>query len=101
MGTYTYTIFDANPHTSGGTAWPSHTDIEIEAESDEDALEEVRDALSVESSRLSVSDGYDVGQRLYALLWDSEGILVGEPTYDLTEEDLGVDESQDETAGVV
>ena len=56
--TYTYTIFDADPSASSGTAWPTHQDIEIEAASDEDALEAVRDVMSIESAGLSAADGY-------------------------------------------
>jgi hypothetical protein len=92
---YTYTIFDANPNTSSGTAWPSHEDIEIEAESDAEALGAVRDVMSTEAAGLNASDGYDVGQRLYALVWDADTVIVGEPTYELTAEDLGVEADDD------
>jgi hypothetical protein len=88
---YSYTIFDANPNSSSGTAWPSHEDIAIEAESDAEALDSVREVMSTESAGLHASDGYDVGQRLYALVWDADSVLVGEPTYDLTADDLGAE----------
>lgn len=87
MTMYTYTIFDANPHQTSGTAWPTHSDLEIEADSDEEALGEVRDVMSIEAAGLNEADGYDVGQTLYAFVWQ-DGIMVGEPTYDLTIEDL-------------
>jgi hypothetical protein len=92
MSTYTYTIYDSDPHTSGGTAWPSHEDIEIEAASDEEAINAVRDVMSVEAAGLNQADGYEVGQTLYALVWDPYAALVGEPTYELTAEDLGVED---------
>jgi hypothetical protein len=87
---YTFTIFDANPNSSSGTAWPSHQDEALEADSDEAAIEAVRDVMDVESAGLSCDDGYDVGQRLYAIVWDADGMIVGDPTYELTAEDLGV-----------
>ena len=88
MSLYTYTIFDADPNSSSGTAWPSHDDIEIAADSDADALEVVRDEMCIEASGLNVQDGYDVGQRLYAIVWAEDGTIVGQPTYALTAEDL-------------
>jgi hypothetical protein len=88
--TYTYTIYDSGPHSSSGTAWPTHEDIEIEAGSDEEAIEAVRDIMSTEAAGLNPTDGYDVGQRLYACVWDSDQVIVGEPTYTLTDDDLGV-----------
>ncbi len=91
MAKYTYTIFDANPNDSSGTAWPDHDDVEIESDSDDEAIETVRATMSVEAAGLNASDGYDVGQRLYALVWDADEIIVGEPTYELTAEDLGVE----------
>jgi hypothetical protein len=90
--TYTYTIFDSNPHSSSGAAWPSHEYIEIEAESDAEALDAVRDVMRVEAAGLDASD-YDVRQRLYARVWDSR--IVGEPTYQLTAEDLGLESDDD------
>jgi hypothetical protein len=87
---YTYTIFDANPHASSGTAWPSHDDIELEADSDAEAVDAVRDTMSTEAAGLSPADGYEPGQRLFALVWSDDRTIVGEPTYELTHEDLGV-----------
>lgn len=88
---FTYTIFDASPHVSSGTAWDTHTEESIEADSIEDAIQEVGDVLEIEAAGLSTADGYEAGQRLYALVWDEDGVIVGEPTYALTEEDLGVE----------
>lgn len=90
MADYTYTIFDANPNTSSGTAWPTHQDLDIEAESDEEALAAVRDVMSTEAAALNTEDGYQVGQLLYAIVWDENTVIVGEPTYELTAGDLGV-----------
>jgi hypothetical protein len=85
---YTYTIFDADPNSSSNIAWPSHEDREIEAESDEAAIEAVRDVMSVEACGLHTSDGYEVGDRLYSIVWSADTGIVGEPTYLLTEDDL-------------
>lgn len=86
--TYTYTIFDADPASSSGTAWPTHSDIEIEATTDDEAIAAVRDAMEVEAAGLSQADGYEVGQRLYAYVWDADGTIVAMPTYTLTADDL-------------
>lgn len=95
MASYLYTIFDANPNTSSGTAWPTHEDVELEADSDEEAIEEVRDVMSTEAAGLSTSDGYEVGDLLHAIVWDEDGTIIGTPTYELTAEDLGVEDHSD------
>lgn len=91
MSKFTYTVFDSNPNTSSGTAWPTHDGIELEADSDDEAVSDVRDVMSIEAAGLCASDGYDVGQCLYALVWSDDGTIVGQPTYALTAEDLGED----------
>jgi hypothetical protein len=88
MTTYTYTVYDGDPATSGPCSWPSHDDIEIEAANDEDALAEVRDIVEIAAAGLSIADGYTVGQRLYATVWDADETIVGQVTHDLTAEDL-------------
>lgn len=90
MATYIYSIYDANPNEVIGTVWPHHDREEIEADSDTEAIEEVESILSSEASGLRPEDGYEVGQRLYAHVWES-GTIIGYPTYDLTAEDLGVE----------
>lgn len=95
MATYTYTVFDANPNSSSGTEWPSHSDIEIEADSDEEAIDDVRDVMSVEAAGLNAEDGYSAGDVLHALVWSEDGTIIGTPTYTLTAEDMGEDDEQD------
>jgi len=90
---YTYTIFDADPAVSGPSAWPSHEDLEIEADSSEDAVSDVAAELDVEAAGLSPSDGYEVGQTIYALVWDADGQVIARLTHDLSAEDLGADKS--------
>lgn len=87
MARYTYTIFDSNPHETSGTAWPSHTSADVEAETDADACDQVANIMGNEAEGLYASDGYEPGQRLWALVW-SDGTIVGEPTYTITAEDL-------------
>lgn len=93
--TYTYTIFDSDPNSSSGTAWPEHEDIELEAESDEAAVEAVREIMQSAAVELCPSDGYEVGQKLYAIVWsgDKHQAIVGHATYSLTAVDLGIDKS--------
>lgn len=90
MNTYRYTIFDANPQTSSGTDWPSHSRVELSAASDKDAEDAVCDVMQAEAERgvCRPDDGYKVGQKLYAIIWGDDGQIVGEPTYTLTAEDL-------------
>jgi len=85
MSTYTYTIYDAAPQTSGDVAWPHRANIEIAAQSDETAVATILEVLRTEAAGLSVADGYAVGQCLHALVRDESGQIVGEPTYELTE----------------
>lgn len=89
---YTYTIFDADPQSSSGTEWPSHHDLEIEADSDADAIEEVESVMSVQAAGLNPSDGYEAGESIHAIVWAEDGAIVGQPSYELTHEDLGTEE---------
>jgi hypothetical protein len=77
-GSYTYTIFDAPPSMSGGTAWPSHENVEVEADSPEEALEV---ALSEAEIYGDTCDEYDDGYVLYVLVWDADGIVVADGTH--------------------
>jgi hypothetical protein len=92
MGKYTYTIFDASPQSSSGTEWPTHSDVAVEADSNEEAIEEVRDEMAGEAKGLNPSDGYSVGEDIHAIVWDEDGTIVGQPTYELTYDDLGLTE---------
>lgn len=91
MATYTYTIFDANPNSASGTAWASHTEEEVEADDNAGARAQVLGIMEVEAAGLDPSDGYDVGDTLYGLVWDADGVSAGQVEYTLTREDLGVD----------
>lgn len=100
MATYTYTIFDADPNSSSGTQWPTHEDLEIEADSDDEAIQQVAELMEIEAAGLSPDDDYAVGDRLHALVWADDETIVGAPTYTLTAEDLGIDRGdEDEDEG--
>lgn len=88
MATYTYSIFDADPSASSVDACAGHDDREVEAEDNETVVRDVRDALEIVAASLSAADGYEVGQRLYALIWDAGGTIVATPTHELTADDL-------------
>ena len=91
MSTYTYTVFDANPHTSSGTAWPHAQELSVEAATDADARKLVLSSLTRMCSTLGLEDGYVPGQRIYTLVWNQDGVLIGNPpTYTLHEHDLGL-----------
>lgn len=97
MAAYTYSIFDSDPSTSGGCEWPGHSNVEIEADSNEEAIEEVEAIMASEAKGLNPEDGYDVGQTIYGTVWSEDGTIVGSPTYELTTEDLGVVEIEEES----
>lgn len=87
---YSYTIFDADPQSSSVPAWDTHNGVELEADCDDDVISDVRHVLEIEAARLNEADGYEVGQRLYAIVWDADGIVVEQVSHELTAEDLGV-----------
>jgi hypothetical protein len=87
MSYYTYTIYDSHPAASGPCHWPDHENVEIEADDDAEALADVRTILEVAACGLS-ADGYEVGQRLYASVWDADENDLGLVTIILTAEDL-------------
>lgn len=94
MTTYTYTIFDSDPNASDGGPWPHRSDVELEADSDQEAIDAVLAVMSSEAESLYPSDGYSAGDTLYALVWDSDGMVVGSPTYELTHDDLGTEPAE-------
>jgi len=85
---YTMRIFDANPNeVDGGFGWPSHDGMIVEADGDKDAIAEALSILEDAAEGLSVEDGYEVGQRLYAPVY-RDGSCVGTAVYVLTADDL-------------
>ena len=85
---YGYIIYDADP-ASGVNPWPSHAGATLEADSDDDAVECVRDALDVCAAVCDSADGYEAGDVLHAIVWDTDGRIVGTLRRVLTAEDLG------------
>lgn len=77
---YTYTIFDADPSQSGPCAWPSHEDVEVEADSPEEALAE---ALSEAASTGDMWGEYEPGDVLHVLVWDADGQVVAQGTHEV------------------
>ena len=104
MSTYAYTIFDSDPISNPDSEWPRRKDVKIEADSDEKALTEVSEILGIEASGLSREDGYEIGQRLYAMVWNTSvhqfWTIVGLLTYDLTVEELGEDPEREDREAV-
>jgi|GEM_PF-1500036 len=85
---YRYTVFNADPMSSGGSAWPDRSDVELEADDAAEAAALVEASLAAAASGLSGADGYEVGDTLHALVWDEDGTVVASPKYVLTEDDL-------------
>ena len=71
--THCYTIFDADPSSSDAVAWGHRRGVEVIANSDEDAIDLVSSLLARECEGLSASDGYAVGQTIYATVWAQPG----------------------------
>jgi hypothetical protein len=90
METYTYTIYYAPPHDSSGTEWDTHTEVQVEAESDAEARDAVLDVMRAEAADLSPADGYAVGDMLYALVWGEDGSIVSNPTLRLEADGVGL-----------
>lgn len=73
MQTYTYTIFDGDPSASGPCSWPSHEDVEIRGRS----LDAIEQRILAEARRAARTCGqYQHSDRLWALIWDADGISV-------------------------
>lgn len=94
MYSYCYTIFDDNPNTSSGTAWPDYKEKDLIAESDSEAIEIVYEVMEMEAKGLHVKDGYHVNDKLYAIVWfidnNNQNVEVDTITYTITKEDLGL-----------
>lgn len=78
---YTYTIFDAPPGSTSGGALPDHSDVEFDAESDQEAIDFVFECLELAAAGLSEEDGYTQGDKLHALLWDPGEIIIDSPSF--------------------
>jgi len=87
---YTYSLFDGDPNVSGH-AWPTHYTKEIDADSDEDAVELVTAELDTQARGLSPADGYEVGDSIWAIVYYPDG-RAEQIERVLTAEDLGIEE---------
>lgn len=83
---YSYTVYDGNPASSGSCEWPHMADVEFTAESMEAAVKHVRGVLEVKAAGLSRTDGYDVADRIYAMIWGEDSSET--VSHELTEADL-------------
>ena len=89
---YTYSIFDANPSESSGTVWHTHDGIAFTADSEADAILFVTGVLDHEAFRCKTEDGYEVGQSIYALIWDEDGVQLPRLVHELSADELGTNE---------
>lgn len=94
---YTYTVFDGDPASSGPCEWPHMSEVAHEAESDEDAIEEIGWLVEPWLHGLSRSDGYSEGDLIHVLIWDRDGSEIEHLRYRLTEEHLGEPEEEELT----
>jgi hypothetical protein len=77
---YTYTIFDCNPSQGGDCSWPSHIDVEVEADNPADALEQALEEAKLEGESRG---GYSAGDRLWVLVWDKNEQVVADGSVEL------------------
>lgn len=82
---YTYSIFDADPNSSTDMQWPGHNRAKLAAKDLGAAEARVKEIMS--GARFDEADGYEVGQRIYSLIWE-DGVIVASPGYTLTAEDI-------------
>jgi len=80
---YLYTIFDST--SRGDTAWPTQSQVELEASSDVEAMATLLGILNDAIKSCSRADGYCPGQYICATLWGEEGPVVGRVSLQLTE----------------
>lgn len=66
MTDFSYTIFDGHPARSGDCAWPSHSDVEIDADSLNEAAEKVEAIMQSEGRSCGE---YAEGSTLWAIIW--------------------------------
>lgn len=71
---YTYTVFDGNPARAGSCEWDHMSDVEIEVEIDSDP-DEILDEILADACA-EAGDEYGEGDRLWAIVWDSDGEIV-------------------------
>jgi hypothetical protein len=64
---YTYTIFDADPNSSGDVNWPLHTGVGVETRNLNHARHAAMEAVYAWG---------ELGQTYWFNIWNSEGVLV-------------------------
>lgn len=91
---YTIRIYDGDPGSSCGDVWPSHDGTPLDAETLDEAREEAIDILICEAAGLSREDGYEVGQRIYAMIDAADDSGSDRVSYELTVDDLGEEDEE-------
>ena len=71
MNTYTYTIFDANPATSGPCSWPHEESVEARAKSAHTLEKRIMPRIMREARQCGE---YDKGHRIWIIIWNDCGI---------------------------
>jgi hypothetical protein len=92
--TYTYTFYDGNPDASG-TALDDHADVEVEGDSIEEIVADVKAQLEIVCAGLAQFDGYAVGDRIFVTVWADDGSVAARLSHELTAEDLGLEDSDE------
>lgn len=90
MNVYTYTMFDANPVSSGDCVWPHHRNVKFYAMNDEEARKAARAKLIALATECRTEDGYSVGQVLHMLVRNAEGYEIAHERHELTTDDCAL-----------
>ncbi len=93
METYKYTISDGHGF---GSDWEDYSDVEIEAEDDDEAIEQAVSALEVAVAGLGSPD-YEAGDKIYVSLDGPDGIRVFDTSREV--EDDSVEDEPKEYKG--
>lgn len=88
MTNRTYSVYDDDPRDSSGTIWHDRQDEPAEGETLDEAIAFVQGELAEIAAGLTEGEeGYDVGQSIYAMITDVDGMTLV-ISHEITIEDL-------------
>lgn len=77
MNTYTYTIFDGDPNTSGPCSWPTHENIQTRGRSPESVARRVLEEARKEARACGE---YGTGDALWVTIWQDDQVVLTQRT---------------------
>lgn len=73
MSKFTFSIFDGNIYNTSADAWPTHTQLEFEADNDRQAVSAAQELVE---QAVDASGAYDDGDEVTVHVWDEDGTLI-------------------------